>query len=96
MTDVNRIARERIELLFGFAESVYGDSPKHAHLAVERAREVGMRCRVEIPARYKRRVCSNCYRYLVYGDNARSRLREGHVAVTCLECNNIDRYPYSE
>lgn len=92
--DQKEIARERIQHLFELAEEVYKDCPELADSYVERARKIGMRTQVRIPRELKRRVCKHCDSYLVFGDNARVRVRGKHITVTCEECGGQMRYPY--
>ncbi|MDY6780690.1 MAG: ribonuclease P protein component 4 [Halobacteria archaeon] len=93
------IAEERIRRLFELAERVHEDSPERAGEYVERAREVGMRCRVRLPDELKRRFCGDCGSYYVFGSEesgARVRLNDGHVTITCEKCGSQARYPYDE
>ncbi|MDY6775158.1 MAG: ribonuclease P protein component 4 [Halobacteria archaeon] len=94
------IAEERIHRLFSLADEIYhsdcDEASEYADKYVERAREIGMRCRVSLPRRLKRRVCPGCGSFLVYGDNSRVRVDDGRVAVTCQTCCETTRYPYGD
>ena len=87
------LARQRIERLFVLAEEEHKQHPERSDRYVEIARRMGMRMRVRIPRRLKRRICKGCRCYLSPG-RTRVRLRDGMVTVTCLECGEEMRYPY--
>ena len=91
---IKDLAKQRIEQLFGLAEDAYKSYPERSNRYVSLARKIGMRYRVRIPREYKQRICKQCHSYLVPGSNARFRLRERYVTVTCLNCNKLMRYPY--
>ena len=69
-----------------------GDEDR-ARRYVRRARRVAERQRLALPRTFVRFTCDACDRYLVPGQNARVRTREGHVVVTC-DCGAQARYPY--
>lgn len=92
--DRKRVARERIRRLFNLAEEIHSENPELADRYVMKARRISMRARVRIPRELRRKKCSDCHSYLVPGDNARFRLRDGYLTLTCLECGNQSRYPY--
>lgn len=88
------IARERIERLHELADEAASESRQaRAREYVRRARRVAERNRLALPRRFKRFTCDDCDAYLVPGKNARSRLQDGHVVVTC-DCGAQSRYPY--
>lgn len=87
------LARERIERLFLLAEEEHLRRPDRSDRYVAIARRMGMRMRVRIPRRLKRRVCKGCRCYLSPG-RTRVRLRDGIMTVTCAECGEQMRYPY--
>ncbi|MEX2701663.1 MAG: ribonuclease P protein component 4 [Candidatus Baldrarchaeota archaeon] len=94
---VKDIARQRIELLFEMADKIYRQHPDLAQRYIDLARKIGMRCRVKIPRRLKRRICKHCKSFLIPGVNCRVRLRTNrfpHLVVTCLKCGRQMRYPY--
>jgi ribonuclease P protein subunit RPR2 len=91
-----RIALERIDILFSFAQKMYRDSPELSHRYVDLARRIAMRTRTKMPREYRMRFCRKCKSFLVPGVNCRHRIRqrrEPHVAVTCFECGYIGRRP---
>lgn len=95
-SSVKQIARERIEVLFQKAKSVYHADPQLSCHYVATARKIAMAAKIPLPAVYKRQVCKNCHVLLVQGDNCRVRIkqkREPHVVITCLNCGCKIRVP---
>lgn len=88
------IAHERIERLHELAREAAADGTgERAREYVRRARRVAERNRLGLPRRFKRFTCDACDAYLRPGINARVRLQDGHVVVTC-DCGTQARYPY--
>lgn len=88
------IARERIERLQDLArEAVVDGHEDRARRYVRRARRIAERNRLSLPQEFTRFTCDRCDAYLLPGRNARVRLRNGHVTITC-ECGQQARYPY--
>tara|TARA_B100002003_G_C13698576_1_gene351526 strand:+ start:161 stop:487 length:327 start_codon:yes stop_codon:yes gene_type:complete len=96
---LKELARERIEQLFDHAISIFRQNPDGAKQAVKRAREVGMKYRVHIPKKYKRKYCKNCGAFLKPGVNCIVRLnqkKQSHVVITCTGCGAVRRIPYKK
>jgi ribonuclease P protein subunit RPR2 len=92
--DTATIARERIERLRELArEATVAGRPDRSRRYVRRARRIAERNRLSLPVEFTRFTCDRCDVYLRPGDNARVRLRDGHVVVTC-DCGQQARYPY--
>lgn len=90
------IAEERIERLHDLArEAARECEDERARHYVRLARRVAERNRLRLPRRFKRFTCDRCDSYLRPGKNARVRLRDGHVAITC-DCGEQARYPYDD
>ncbi len=90
-----RIARERMEILFGLArEAALDGKPERARRYVALARRVGMRYNVPVPRGHKGEFCKGCGAYLVPSRTARVRIGRGRVRLTCLQCGRIARHPY--
>jgi len=89
-----RIAEERISILFGEAKSIFNKDKKLANRYVSLARKIAMKYKVKIPRELKRRFCKHCHKFLVPGKNCRIRTKEGHVVYYCLECKRFMRFPY--
>jgi ribonuclease P protein subunit RPR2 len=85
---IRELARERIERLFVLA----GEESRKEYITL--ARKIGMKYRVRIPKELKMRMCRNCYSYLIFGRNARVRLRGDRMSVTCLNCGKVMRRGY--
>jgi ribonuclease P protein subunit RPR2 len=91
-----KIAEERIRILFKNAEEIYSEDPVRSQYYVDLARRIAMRSRVHIPPELRDRICSKCKAYLMPGVTSRTRIRqhrEPHVATTCLECGFVHRVP---
>ena len=95
---MKKIARERISILLQQAEKEFPEHKKRSNRYVEMARRIGMKYKVRLPRKYKRRICPNCYSYLKPGVNCSVRLEPKRKCVVwrCLECKNEKRYPYSK
>ncbi|NOX71844.1 MAG: ribonuclease P [Candidatus Micrarchaeota archaeon] len=91
-----KIARERIDILFSEAERRYHENPDLSKRYIHIARKVGMKCNVSIPRRLKMRFCKKCGAYLVPGSSSRVRIdsQKKNVVITCLRCGFSRRYPY--
>ena len=88
------IAHERIEWLHQLAREAIDDGQTdRAREYVRRARRVAERNRLGLPREFKRFTCDACDAYLRPGNNARVRLQDGHVVITC-DCGTQARYPY--
>lgn len=90
------IAAERIERLHDLAhDAAAAGRDERAKSYVRRARRIAERNRLVLPRRFRRFTCDRCDAYLRPGANARVRLQDGHVVVTC-DCGSHARYPYEE
>lgn len=89
------IARERIDRLQALAkEAATEGKDDRAREYVALARRIAERNRLRLPRSFERATCDRCDRYHRFGRNARVRLQDGHVVITC-ECGTHHRYPYS-
>ncbi|WP_254862204.1 ribonuclease P protein component 4 [Halovivax gelatinilyticus] len=88
------VAEERIDRLQQLARTAAADDEHdRAREYVRLARRIAERNRLELPRSFTRATCDRCDAYLRPGDNARVRLRDGHVVITC-SCGHHSRYPY--
>ncbi|AFZ71870.1 ribonuclease P protein component 4 [Natronobacterium gregoryi] len=88
------VAAERIEQLHELARAAATEDDKErARYYVQLARRVAERNRLSLPRKFRRFTCDNCDAYLRPGRNARVRLQDGHVVLTC-DCGTQARYPY--
>lgn len=91
---IQSLAKENIQKLFELAEKESSAHPERAHRYLEIARNISMRTRIRVPHYLKRRFCSKCHHFLIYGRNCRVRTRNTKVVITCLDCGNIMRIPF--
>jgi len=93
---LRRIARERIRILLREAEKNFPRHKERSNRYIELARRIGMKYKVRLPKKYKRRICPYCYSYIRPGVNCVVRLRpkERCVVWHCMECGKDKRYPY--
>lgn len=85
------LALHRIRKLVALA----GDSQEERRRRyVQLARRIAMRYQVSLPTDLRRRICRSCDELLVPGRTARVRVSQGRVAVTCLRCGSVRRFPY--
>ena len=90
------VAEERIDRLHALARAAAADSDDDlARQYVRLARRIAERNRLRLPRTFRRFTCDACDAYLRPGTNARVRLRDGHVVVTC-DCGAHARYPYAK
>lgn len=90
------VAAERIDRLDDLARAAArAGEDERARYYVRLARRVAERNRLTLPRRFRRFTCDRCDAYLLPGENARVRLRDGHVVITC-DCGAHARYPYED
>lgn len=88
------VAEERIDRLHELAREASAEcNDERARRYVRRARRIAERNRLSLPRQFVRYTCSRCDGYLRPGKNARVRLQDGHVVITC-DCGQHERYPY--
>ncbi len=88
------VAEERIERLTELAHEAAAEChEERARRYVRRARRIAERNRLRLPREFERFACDACDAFLRPSKNARVRLQDGHVVVTC-DCGHRARYPY--
>ncbi|RQG90208.1 ribonuclease P [Natrarchaeobius halalkaliphilus] len=88
------VAAERIDRLHDLARAAAAaDDDDRAREYVRLARRIAERNRLTLPRSFRRFTCDSCDSYLRPGKNARVRLQDGHVVVSC-DCGSHARYPY--
>ncbi|MFQ6135570.1 MAG: ribonuclease P protein component 4 [Candidatus Hydrothermarchaeales archaeon] len=92
---VKDIALDRIEILMQRADDVFHEDRERADRYAELARKIAMRHNARMPKRWKRRICKKCHAFLKPGYNCRVRTKDGKMVVTCLECGNVARMPFT-
>ncbi len=92
-----RIARERIKILFSLAQerALEGDE-ELARRYVEHMVNLSRKYNVRIPRDMKRMYCKKCYTFLIPGKTAQVRLKKGKVVIKCLRCGTYKRYIYKK
>ena len=90
-----KIARERIKILFKQAGDIFAKNPERANRYVEIARKVAMKANLRLTKPQKRKFCSHCYTYLQSGANARIRTRDKKLIIYCQSCKKYTRIPLS-
>jgi ribonuclease P protein subunit RPR2 len=97
---IKKIAEVRIKYLFGKAEQIFLNNRDLANRYTYLARKYAQRAKIDIPLKWKKRICHNCKKFLYPGINCRIRLhskRKGsHISLTCSECNRTTRYFYKK
>lgn len=96
MNETERIAMERIHILFRLAKEAIHEEPRLAQRYAEIARRIAMRAKVRLPVEYRRLICRHCKSFIYPGVNCRVRIkqrREPHVVITCLSCGGYMRIP---
>ena len=89
-----RIAKERIKILFELAKEMFKEDPGLSDRYVYLARKIAMKFKVRIPSILKRKFCKRCHKYLVPSVNCRIRAQRGKVVYYCLSCKKFTRLPY--
>jgi len=88
-----KIAKERIDILFVLAEDNLNNNLKRSQRYVELARRIGMRYNVRFSKEMKRKFCKKC-NVLLKGTKAKVRTEGKSLIIKCQNCNTIYRYPY--
>jgi len=91
---IQNIALQRMWRLFELAKAELPENPERSRHYVQLIRNISMRNRISIPREIKSRICKHCYSFLMPGHNARYRLKEGFIVISCEHCGKEMRYPY--
>lgn len=91
-----RIASERISILFDLARRQLSKNPDRSRRYVGLARKIGMRYKVRLDGRTKSGFCKKCSTLLVPGRTSTVRLDSGKgaVSVKCMNCDYSFRKTY--
>lgn len=91
---IKKIAFERINILYDFAQVEKDFANRYAELI----KAIAAKAKIRIPSHIKRRICKNCNHFLFPGKNLKVRTSKTMKTVnyTCLDCNNIMRFPYAK
>jgi ribonuclease P protein subunit RPR2 len=93
---IQNIAVQRMQRLFELAKAEFPENPERSRRYVQLIRNISMRNRIGIPREIKSRICKHCYSFLVPGSNARYRLKDGYLVISCEQCGKEMRYPYKK
>ena len=91
-----RIARERMDILFGLAKKELGRNPGRSRRYVELARKIGTRYNVRLSGKAKEGFCKKCSVLMVPGRTSQARVdsRSKSVIIKCRNCNYSYRKRY--
>jgi len=94
---LEKLITERMEQLLELAEKNVKTHPERAKRYVQLARKLSTRYRVEIPKRFKKRVCKICNRYWIPGYNLSIRInKKNGVVVYRCECGSVRTIGYKK
>ena len=89
-----RIALERIKILFKEADSLFLENQGLANSYIKKARKIAMSVNLRLPFYLKRKFCKHCYSYFKAGKSYRVRTKHGKVIYYCLSCKKYTRIPF--
>jgi len=87
-----KIAKERIQILFNLAEKELQEHPERSKRYIELARKIGLRYNVRLPRELKRKFCKNCNTLLKPGLTCSVRTERKMLTIRCNNCKKIYRY----
>ena len=89
------IATRRMSLLFGLSRKALREGkPERARRYVTLARHISQRTNTPLPR--EETYCKKCNMPLDVGRNCRVRVKDGVIRITCLECGDVRRMPYTK
>ncbi len=89
-----RIAKERIDELFAFAEKEFAKHPERANRYAKLIRKMQLKYKIRLPLKLKRRICKKCNHFLKPGYNCKVRSKDGKLIIHCLDCKNMMKIVY--
>lgn len=89
-----RQAFSEITLILSKASEAFEKKPELSHKYAKKARRMSLKYKLKLPLNIRRRICKNCFSFLVPGKNLRVRTTRGHVTYYCLECKKFMRMGY--
>ena len=95
MKNYQKIASDRIKILFKRASESFKSNPERSNRYVELARKISMKTKTKIPASLKKRICKHCNKFLMPGFNCRVRTKNKRLIYYCMECKKYTRMPLS-
>ena len=91
-----KLALSEIRGILAKAREVFDAKPELAHKYAKKSRRIALKYKFKPPLILKRRICKNCFSFLVPGKNLRVRTTRGHVTYYCLECKKFMRFGYKK
>ena len=94
--NTQKIAEERIRMLFNKAEEKFDKEPELSNRYIELAQKIGERTQTSIPSNLKKHFCSNCNTYWIHGNNCKVRIDSQNqlIKYKCLTCGEEQKYGY--
>jgi RNase P subunit RPR2 len=91
-----KIAEERIRILFSQAEKKFDSEGELSDRYVEIARNIGERTQVSVPSNLKKHFCSNCGKFWRHGANCSVRIDSENqfIRYTCENCEEEEKYGF--
>jgi RNase P subunit RPR2 len=91
-----KIAEERIEILFGQAEEKFDEDPDLADRYVEIARSIGERTQTSLKKELKMKYCSGCGSFWQPGASCTVDINteKSSVLYRCNNCGETEEYAY--
>lgn len=89
-----KLALVEIADILNKAKEVFDEKPDLAHKYAKKARRISLKYKLKLPLNLKRKICKNCYGFLIPGKNLRVRTHKGHAVYYCLECKKFMRFGY--
>ena len=90
---VQKIAKERIKLMFELAKDNFKKDSKLSDKYVRIARRIAMKHKIRLAASLKKRFCKHCHKYLMPSVNCRVRLHKHRLIYYCFGCKHYTRHP---
>ena len=90
-----KIASQRVRILYNLALENFDEHPERAARYAELLKKIALRHNLTLPKDIKLGLCKKCGSLLIPGRTSRSRLKEGRLVQTCLNCGRVRRIPYT-
>jgi ribonuclease P protein subunit RPR2 len=83
-----------LQELLTLAASNVQKNPVLSRNAVRDVMRLSQTMRIRVPLEEKRKLCRNCFTYLVPGVTSATRVAKGRVIITCLHCKHVKRLQF--
>ena len=92
----NKLAKERIEILFKEAEKQFKKFPELAKRYIFIARKIAMKTNLKLCPEHKKKICKKCKSFITPGVNCTVRTNPKTKSVEYIcNCGHRNRYGYS-